>query len=181
MTDRAVRVSKFLALVLRHDPARIRLKLDAGGWADVDALLAAAAESGLAIGRDELEAVVRHNPKQRFVLDAAGKRIRANQGHTLDVDLGLPAVVPPAVLFHGTSRRSLPAILADGLRPMGRRHVHLSADVDTALTVGRRHGPPVVLAVDAAAMAAAGHKFWRSANGVWLTDLVPSRFLTETG
>jgi putative RNA 2'-phosphotransferase len=177
---RAVRVSRFLALVLRHDPARIGLDLDGGGWADVDALLAAAARSGMVIARAELEAVVRDNPKQRFTFDLQRKRIRANQGHSVDVELGLAPVEPPAVLFHGTSRRALPAIRAEGLRPMGRRHVHLSADVDTARTVGRRHGPPAVLTVEAAAMAVAGQPFWRSANGVWLTAHVPPRFLIET-
>jgi len=179
MTARAVRVSKFLALVLRHDPARVGVTLDTGGWADVDVLLAAAARHGMAFGRDELEAVVRDNPKQRFTLDPERNRIRANQGHSVDVDLGLTPVAPPPLLFHGTSRAVLPTILAEGLRPMSRRHVHLSADVDTALAVGLRHGPPLVLTVDAAAMACAGHSFWRSANGVWLTDRVPPGFLSE--
>lgn len=174
-----MRVSRFLALVLRHDPGRIGLELDGGGWADVDALLAAAPRHGLVLDREELEAVVADNPKHRFTLDRERNRIRANQGHSLDVDLGLEPVEPPPVLFHGTSRAVLPAILAEGLRPMSRRHVHLSADVDTALAVGRRHGPPVVLTVDAAAMARAGHPFWRSVNGVWLTDRVPSEFLSD--
>ncbi|HYH50230.1 MAG TPA: RNA 2'-phosphotransferase [Acidimicrobiia bacterium] len=180
MTDRAVQVSKFLALVLRHDPGRIGLELDGGGWADVDALLAAARRIDITISRAELEAVVRDNPKQRFALDQRGNRIRANQGHSVDVDLGLTAVDPPAVLFHGTTRRVLPAILAEGLRPMSRQHVHLSADAETARVVGSRHGPPVVLTIAAATMAAAGHPFWRSDNGVWLTPNVPREFLSET-
>lgn len=178
MAGRAVRISRFLALVLRHDPARIGLTLDAEGWADVDALLAAAAGHGLSVSRDELEEVVRGNPKQRFTLDAARSRIRANQGHSLDVDLGLRPVEPPPVLYHGTSRAVLPTILAEGLQPMGRRHVHLCADADTAVVVGRRHGPPVVVVIDSAGMQAAGQRFYRSVNGVWLTDHVPARYLS---
>lgn len=178
MAGRAVRVSKFLALVLRHDPARIGLTLDAAGWADIDALLAAAAGHGLPVSRDELEQVVQNNPKQRFTLDAARSRIRANQGHSLDVDLGLVPVEPPPVLYHGTSRTALARILEEGLRPMGRRHVHLSGDKDAAVEVGRRHGSPVLVVVGSAAMHRSGHRFFRSVNGVWLTDEVPSRYLS---
>jgi putative RNA 2'-phosphotransferase len=175
--SRPVRISKFLAQVLRHDPGRIGVTLDAEGWADVDELLTAAARAGLPFSRAELEEVVRTNPKQRFTLDRAADRIRANQGHSVDVDLGLSPVEPPGVLFHGTSRTVLPVLLAEGLRPMRRRHVHLSPDVETALAVGRRHGPPAVLVVDSATMHAAGHPFYRSANGVWLTDHVPAVYL----
>jgi putative RNA 2'-phosphotransferase len=178
--SRAVRISKFLALVLRHDPARIGLTVDAEGWVDVDEVLAAARRHGLAISRPELDAVVRNNPKQRFTLDPVGNRIRANQGHSIDVDLGLTAVEPPPVLYHGTSRTVLERILEEGLRPMGRHHVHLSGDAATALVVGRRrHGPAVVLTVDSRRMHAAGHRFYRSVNGVWLTDHVPPGFLTD--
>ena len=180
MAVQPVRMSKFLALVLRHDPARIGLRLDTGGWVDVDELLAAAGRHGLPISRTELEAVVRDNPKQRFTLDRDRNRIRANQGHSLDVDLGLVPVAPPPVLWHGTSRTALARILEEGLRPMGRRHVHLSADQEAAVEVGRRHGPPVVLVVDSAAMHRTGHRFFRSVNGVWLTDQVPSRYLSLT-
>ena len=141
--------------------------------------MAAAARSGLPFSRSELDEVVRTNAKQRFTLDRAANRIRANQGHSVDVDLGLTPLGPPWVLFHGTSRTVLPAILAGGLRPMGRRHVHLSADPDTALVVGRRHGPPVVLVVDSGRMHADGHRFFRSVNGVWLTAEVPAPYLTE--
>jgi putative RNA 2'-phosphotransferase len=178
MANRAVRVSKFLALVLRHDPARIGLTLDAGGWADVDELLAAATNYGLPVSRADLEEVVRDNPKQRFLLDEAGNRIRANQGHSVEVDLGLTPVEPPPVLYHGTSRHAVPSILEEGLRPMGRRHVHLSADVETPLVVGRRHGAPVVLAVDSGRLHLDGQPFFRSANGVWLTGPVPAQYLS---
>lgn len=181
MADPKVRISKFLALVLRHDPGRIGLTLDPQGWVDVDALLGAAAAVGVPISRMELEEVVRTNPKQRFALDTAGSRIRANQGHSLDVDLGLSPVEPPVRLFHGTSRSVRQAVLAEGLRPMSRHQVHLSADRETALTVGRRHGPPVVLIVNGHRMFVDGHRFSRSVNGVWLTDHVPSAYLEREG
>ena len=147
---------------------------------DVDELLQAAAHNGFRISRAELEAVVWDNPKRRFTLDAENNRIRANQGHSLAVDLGLTPLEPPVVLYHGTSRAVLPRILVEGLQPMGRHHVHLSGDVDTAWAVGRRHGPAAVLIVESGRMHIAGHPFYRSANGVWLTDHVPSLYLSET-
>ena len=176
---RSVRISKFLALVLRHDPGRIGLDLDPEGWVHIDELLAAAGGAGMSISRAELEAVVRNNPKQRFTLDRAGNRIRANQGHSLEVDLGLTPIEPPRQLYHGTSRAALATILAEGLRPMGRRQVHLSADPETAVAVGRRHGRPAVLVVDSRRMHADGYRFYRSVNGVWLADHVPAAYLSE--
>ncbi len=167
-----VRRSKRLSYVLRHAPASAGLTLDAAGWADVDALLAA-----LGWTRAELERVVATNDKRRFALDESGTRIRASQGHSVVVDLGYAAQTPPQVLFHGTAERNLPVILAEGLRP-GRRHaVHLSPDDVTARRVGARHGRPVVLRVDAEGMARDGAVFTRSANGVWLVDAVPPRYL----
>ncbi|GAB2623503.1 RNA 2'-phosphotransferase [Streptomyces capparidis] len=170
---RVVRHSRFLARVLRHDPASVGITLDEGGWADVEQLLAACAAAGRRIGRDELAHIVAVNDKKRFAFSADGRRIRASQGHSVPVDLGLAAAEPPPVLYHGTAERNLAAILREGLRPMGRQDVHLSADVATATRVGARHGRPVVLVVDAAGLAAAGHVFRVSANGVWLTDRVP--------
>ncbi|QMV23997.1 RNA 2'-phosphotransferase [Streptomyces sp. SCUT-3] len=174
---RAVRISKFLALVLRHDPAAAGVVLDREGWVEVDVLIRACAAAGRPFTRAELEHVVATSDKKRFALSADGRRIRAGQGHSVDVDLGLPAVEPPAVLHHGTASRALPLVLREGLRPMSRQDVHLSADAATARRVGARHGRPVVLAVDAAAAARAGHAFRVSANGVWLTDRVPPEFL----
>ena len=172
-----VRVSKRLSYVLRHQPGSVGLVLDDAGWVDVDTLLAALAASGLNLTRAELEHVVATNDKRRFALDDTGTRIRASQGHSVGVELGYVAEQPPDELFHGTTERFLPAILAEGLRP-GRRHaVHLSADVATARTVGARRGRPVVLRVDAAGLAADGASFSRSANGVWLVDTVPPRYL----
>ncbi|MFI9722101.1 RNA 2'-phosphotransferase [Streptomyces sp. NPDC052396] len=176
---RTVRVSKYLSRHLRHQPDRIGIRLDPQGWVGVDTLLAAAAAHGFPIGRQELEQVVAANDKRRFALE--GGRIRASQGHTVPVDLGLPAAVPPAFLFHGTVVRSVAAIRAEGLRPMNRHHVHLSADRETATRVGARRGKPVVLSVDAGAMRAAGFEFLLSANGVWLVDEVPPRFLRFPG
>ncbi|MFF8367545.1 RNA 2'-phosphotransferase [Streptomyces lydicus] len=173
--QRSVRLSKYLAKHLRHQPERIGLTLDAQGWAPVDALLSAAAHHGFPFSRVELEAVVAGNDKRRYTIE--GDRIRANQGHTVPVDLDLPPAVPPAHLFHGTVARSLAAIREEGLRPMARHAVHLSPDRETATRVGARRGRPVVLTVEAGAMHRAGHVFQVSANGVWLTSAVPAEFL----
>ncbi|MGI8698583.1 MAG: RNA 2'-phosphotransferase [Mycobacteriales bacterium] len=170
---RLVEISKYLAKHLRHDPERIGLSLDEGGWVEVDQLLRACSAHGFRLTRGELDEVVRRNDKRRYAYDVTGRRIRASQGHSLPVDLGLSPTAPPPVLFHGTAAAALPGILAAGLRPMRRISVHLSPDVATARRVGGRHGPPVVLAVDAAAMARLGHAFTVSENGVWLVDAVP--------
>jgi putative RNA 2'-phosphotransferase len=170
-----VRVSKFLSRHLRHRPGDIGLTLDDAGWVDVDELLAACARRGIVLTRQELEHVVAHSDKQRFALE--GNRIRANQGHTVEVDLGLTVERPPELLYHGTVAASLDAIRADGLKPMGRHDVHLSSDVDTAERVGARRGKPVVLTVQAEAMHQAGYEFRVSDNGVWLVAAVPPRFL----
>lgn len=174
---RLVRVSKYLARHLRHRPDLIGITLDGAGWTDVGELLAACARHGFPISRDELERVVAGGGKRRYAFDASRRRIRASQGHSVSVDLGLPVAVPPEVLFHGTAERLLPAIRREGLRPMGRHDVHLSLDEETARAVGARHGRPVVLIVDAAAMVASGHEFRVSANGVWLVGAVPPRYL----
>ncbi|MER7208721.1 RNA 2'-phosphotransferase [Streptosporangium sp. NPDC000239] len=176
---RTVRISKYLAKHLRHRPERIGITLDAGGWVEVDTLLTAAAAHGFPFSPAELEQVVADNDKRRYVIEDG--RIRANQGHSVAVDLGLPVAEPPATLYHGTVARNLAAIRAEGLRPMNRHHVHLSPDRETATRVGSRRGVPVVLVVDAAAMRAAGHEFRISANGVWLTDHVPPSFLRLPG
>lgn len=173
------RTSKFLSLLLRHQPEAIGLTIDPQGWADVDELIAKANATGRnSLTRAEIEQVVATNPKQRFDLSSDGRRIRANQGHSIDVDLQLESVEPPATLFHGTATRFLEPIMAQGLVRRSRQHVHLSADRDTASTVGTRHGKLAMLQVDAAAMHAAGHEFFLSKNNVWLTDHVPAEFLT---
>lgn len=175
---RRTSTSKFLSLVLRHQPGAAGITLDAGGWVDVDLLLHGCATHGHRIGRDELEEVVATSPKQRFALSEDGKRIRANQGHSVDVELGYEPTEPPDVLFHGTARTLLPSIRDRGLLRMARHHVHLSPDEVTARAVGGRHGKPVVLRIDTRAMRAAGHVFLRTPNNVWLTDSVPSQFIS---
>jgi putative RNA 2'-phosphotransferase len=176
---RLVRVSKYLSKHLRHEPERIGLTLEAGGWVGVDDLLAACREHRFPISREELEQVVVNNDKQRFAFDTTGSRIRANQGHSVDIDLGLEPAEPPGALYHGTGHRAVEAIEREGLRKMARHHVHLSADVPTARKVGARHGRPMVFVVDAAAMRGAGFAFYHSANGVWLVDRVPPEFLSR--
>ena len=166
-------ISKFLSLVLRHKPHSIGLVLDDAGWAGVEDLMAKAAAAGRRFSRDTLAEVVRSSDKQRFAFSADGLRIRANQGHSIDVALGLEAAMPPDVLFHGTASRVLAAILSTGLDKRQRHHVHLTHDLATAMAVGRRYGAPVVLEIDAARMHADGHAFHRSANGVWLVEHVP--------
>ncbi|HEY5938852.1 MAG TPA: RNA 2'-phosphotransferase, partial [Kofleriaceae bacterium] len=177
----ANRVSKFLSLVLRHDPARIGIFLDDAGWTDVGALLAAATAHGVPLTRDELVAIVAESDKQRFALSPDGTRIRANQGHSVEVDLQLAAAEPPAMLYHGTVEAALPGIRERGLVRGARHHVHLSADVTTATKVGARRGKPTILTIRADAMVAAGITFYRSENGVWLVDHVPAQFIIFKG
>ncbi|MFF1955954.1 RNA 2'-phosphotransferase [Streptomyces sp. NPDC058220] len=176
---RTVKVSKYLSKHLRHQPERIGIALDANGWVAVDELIRAATEHGFRICRAELDHAVAVNDKRRFTVQ--GDRIRANQGHTVEVDLGLAPAEPPAYLYHGTVAGNLDAIRAEGLRPMLRHHVHLSPDRETATRVGARRGRPVVLSVDAGAMHRGGLVFHVSANGVWLTDSVPPEFLRFPG
>lgn len=177
MNSRLVTVSKFLSKYLRHEPEKLGLRLESGGWVPVADLLAGAARIGFQIDRDELDRVIAENDKQRFSLDETGERIRANQGHSTEVDLQLEEVNPPEQLFHGTVSRFLDAILTEGLKKMNRHDVHLSHDVQTASKVGQRRGKPVILAIDSGRMAADGYKFRRSANGVWLTDHVPPQYI----
>ncbi len=177
--QRVKRISKFLSLVLRHEPAAAGVTLDAEGWVDVDDVVAGAVKRGFSFTRAELEAVVATNDKQRFALSADGKRIRANQGHSVSVDLSLTPETPPRVLYHGTVARFLSSIMASGLEKRARQHVHLSPDVATATRVGSRRGKAIILRVAAAEMHAVGFVFYRSANGVWLTDEVPAQYLSE--
>ncbi len=175
--QRLVKVSKYLSKHLRHQPQRLGLRLQPGGWVEIDDLLQALARNNFPLSRSELEEVVRLNDKQRYSIDDTGTRIRANQGHSVDVDLQLEPAEPPAVLFHGTGQGTVRLIQSGGLKKMGRHHVHLSPDFETAVRVGRRHGTPVVFAVDCAAMRRDGVLFYRSDNGVWLVDAVPPEYL----
>ncbi|HVO43955.1 MAG TPA: RNA 2'-phosphotransferase [Aggregatilineales bacterium] len=174
---RAVKISKYLSLHLRHRPDALGLTLAPGGWVAVDDLLAALERKHLAVSREALDYVVAYNDKQHFSFDETGTRIRANQGHSVEVDLQLDPAEPPALLSHGTGEKSVDAILTGGLKKMARHHVHLSRDIATAEKVGARHGTPVIFIVAAGRMHAAGHEFFVSDNGVWLTDHVPVEFL----
>ncbi len=177
--DPLVELSKFLSWALRHRPDAIGITLDAAGWTDVEALLAAARAHGRPLTRELLERIVAESPKRRFALSEDGRRIRASQGHSVEVALGYAPAEPPEVLFHGTVARALPAIRAEGLQRMSRHHVHLSADEATARGVGGRRGAPVVLRVAAGRMRRDGFIFYRSANGVWLTERVPPEYVAQ--
>lgn len=180
MNRRLVTVSKFLAKHLRHAPDALGLTLRPGGWVPVDDLLAASARCGFPISYDELIECIDTNDKQRFAFDETGDLIRANQGHSVEVDLQLEEEVPPLVLFHGTVERFLASIMTEGLMKGRRHHVHLSQDIETARKVGARRGQPVILRVDADRMHHQGFRFYRSVNGVWLTDSVPVQFLNRS-
>lgn len=177
---RLVKVSRYLSKHLRHQPERMGLKLEAGGWVGVDDLLIACKRNNFAISFEELEEVVTKNDKRRFSFDETKKKIRANQGHSVEIDLQLEPRVPPRVLYHGTGAQNIGLILERGLMKMSRHHVHLSFDKETAHKVGARHGKPVIFEVDTNAMIDEGFEFYVSANGVWLVDNVPPQFLFLT-
>jgi putative RNA 2'-phosphotransferase len=177
MSKDLVRASKFLSLVLRHKPEEIGLVLDQNGWADIGELIEKAGRHDMALTGELIARVVETSDKQRFAIDASGQRIRANQGHSVGIDLGLEPSVPPPVLFHGTAETTVPAIRIEGLKSGQRQHVHLSPDEETAIRVGQRHGRPAVLPIAAGAMRESGHVFFLSTNGVWLTDFVPVQFI----
>jgi putative RNA 2'-phosphotransferase len=177
MDNRAVQISKFLSLVLRHQPEKISLRISQSGWASVEELIVASRHHGIEFTLEELQNVVASNDKKRFSLSEDGLSIRANQGHSIEVELGYAPTTPPDVLYHGTSERYLTSIKKQGLIKGKRHHVHLSADVDTAANVGRRHGKPLVLKVEAGKMHKDGFVFYLSANKVWLTEEVPIQYL----
>ncbi|MEM9930109.1 MAG: RNA 2'-phosphotransferase [Bacteroidota bacterium] len=172
------RTSKKISLVLRHKPEAIGLTLDTNGWTTVEHLLERMAATGTPLTREELQTIVVNNDKQRFRFNPDGTKIRANQGHSIDIDLQLTPVPPPAVLYHGTATRAVPSIKKTGLRSQQRQHVHLSLELETAVAVGGRHGKPIVFQVDAAGMARDGYTFFCSDNGVWLTASVPPKYLS---
>lgn len=173
-----IKKSKWLSKHLRHQPERIGLRLEEGGWVLVSELLEAARHNNMALSLDQLKEVVADNDKQRFSFSADHQKIRANQGHSVEVDLQLHPTEPPAILFHGTGAQNRESILATGLEKGRRHHVHLSTDIETARKVGARHGKPFIFRVDAAQMHADGHEFFVSDNGVWLSDAIPPRYLT---
>ncbi len=178
MNDKeTIRTSKFLSLILRHEPERVGLKLGEAGWVGVDELLQAVNRNGVSLTLDQLRHIVATSDKKRFAFSDDGQKIRASQGHSVEVDLQYPPQTPPEILYHGTATRFLDAIHKDGLQKMERHDVHLSAETKVTLQVGGRHGKPVLLTIRAREMHQAGFVFRCSANGVWLVNEVPPQFI----
>lgn len=177
MNKNLVKLSKFVSLVLRHQPEVIGLKLDENGWAEVDRFIELAKQNGKNISISVLEEIVETNNKKRFAFNEDKSKIRANQGHSIEVNLDLPPQQPPDQLFHGTATKFIESIRQQGLISGSQQHVHMSSDETTAIKVGQRHGKPVVLKIKSAAMHQDGFLFFCSENSVWLTDFVPPQYL----
>jgi putative RNA 2'-phosphotransferase len=173
-----IKTSKFLSLVLRHQPGMIGIELDESGWTDVDQLLAAMARHGRMVTREQFEFVVRENDKRRFALSDDGLRIRASQGHSIGVELGYEAVEPAESLYHGAPEKFVASIRQGGLKKMKRHDVHLHENPDVAETVGKRRGKPVILAIRSGDMYRDGYEFFVTPNHVWLTDHVPPSYIS---
>ena len=177
LTKEETKYSKFLALVLRHEPSAAYIELDRHGWAKVKELIAGFHRAGRPMTYEQLLNIVERNNKKRYEFNGDKTKIRARQGHSVDVDVELDEARPPDVLYHGTSQSAIGRIMKDGIKPMGRKYVHLSVDERTAAEVGKRHGRPVVITIDAKAMADSGATFYLSHNGVWLCDRVGPEFI----
>lgn len=174
---RKKKISKFLSLILRHQPEVVGLSLEENGWISVKKLIQACADYGKPFTLTELKSVVETNDKKRFSFDETGKKIRANQGHSLEVEIEFEKQTPPEILYHGTAEKNVGVIYAEGLKKMSRHHVHLSAETETATKVGMRYGKPVIFQIDTVAMIKEGFEFFVSANGVWLVESVPPQLL----
>jgi len=174
-----ISVSKFMSRILRHDPESVGIILDENGWADTNALISGMNKANKKVTLDDLKVVVENNNKQRFKFSDDFSKIRANQGHSVQVNVEMNETVPPDILYHGTATRFLASIKTDGLLPQKRLQVHLSADKETAIKVGGRHGKPVVLTINVAKMHEDGFVFYLSENGVWLTSAVPSSYIWQ--
>ena len=172
-------ISKLISLVLRHKPEAIGINLDRNGWVPVDELIKKINESGTSLTPDTLRKVVDTNDKQRFSFNEDLTKIRANQGHSVDIDLELKSVKPPEILYHGTAEKFVDSILKEGIIKQRRQFVHLSVQIDTANSVGSRHGKPIILSIDAKSMAEDGFDFFISENGVWLTEEVPAKYISK--
>lgn len=170
-------ISKFLSLVLRHQPETIGIELDKNGWTGISDLIEKANRHGIKFDRELLDHIVATNAKKRFAYNDSFDKIRASQGHSVEIDLGYTSQEPPEILYHGTGEKSVLSIKETGLSKQSRQHVHLSSDVETAIKVGQRHGRPFVFAVQAAKMYKDGFEFFIADNGVWLTDNVPLQYL----
>ena len=173
-------LSKFISLILRHKPEVIGIKLDNFGWANVEDLIIGIKNSGKDINLDILTQIVLNDDKRRYSFNEDKTLIRANQGHSIQVDVNLDEKVPPNVLYHGTGQKSVSSIKHQGIMPMTRLYVHLSSDIDTAIKVGKRHGNPYVFTIDTKTMFNDGIKFYLSENGIWLTKYVDSKYLIDT-
>jgi len=170
-------ISKFLSLVLRHQPETIGIQLDQNGWTDVKELIEKANDNGINLDRDTLNHIVATNAKKRFAFNETHNKIRASQGHSIEIELGYESQKPPEILYHGTSEKSVQSIIDKGLEKQSRQHVHLSSDIETAIKVGQRHGKPFVFKVLAEQMYTDNFQFFISDNGVWLTENVPAKYL----
>jgi putative RNA 2'-phosphotransferase len=177
--SRLIKISKFLSKHLRHTPGQIGIKLAPGGWVEVDDLLDACKKHSFPIERVELNEVVAKNEKKRFSFNSTGTQIRANQGHSIEVDLQLEPTIPPNTLYHGTGHSAVESICREGIHRMLRHHVHLTSDIKRAKQVGMRHGRPIVFAVNAKAMYEDGYTFYCSENGVWLVNYIPPKYLQQ--
>ena len=177
MKDQFKHISKFMSLVLRHKPEEIGLQLDENGWAKVDELIARMNDQGMNVDHHIINTVVETNDKKRFAFNVDKTMIRANQGHSIDIELNLPEAIPPEILYHGTTDKYLENIFKEGLVRKSRQHVHLSITIDTAKAVGTRHGKPVILIIRSKEMHDAGYKFYLSENKVWLTDAIPVEYI----
>lgn len=172
-----IEIGRFISLILRHHPESAGITLDEHGWADTDILTEKAAKKFHGFTFADLERIVRENNKQRYSFNEDKTKIRANQGHSIAVNMEFTSVTPPDVLYHGTGEKSIDGILSNGIQKMSRQYVHLSADCETAVNVGKRHGKPVVLQIAANKMFNDGYRFYLSENKVWLTDFVPAKYI----
>ncbi|SHE78923.1 RNA 2'-phosphotransferase [Dysgonomonas macrotermitis] len=173
------RIGKFLSLILRHDPQKIGIELDEQGWAKVSELIEKCKKHRYHFSREDLIEIVETNDKQRYSFNEKRSKIRANQGHSIDIDLALSPTEPPEYLYHGTATRFLSSIMEQGIVKGSRQHVHLSKNKETADKVGSRHGKPAILTIMSGKMYTDGILFYQSENGVWLTDYVDTKYISE--
>lgn len=173
------RIGKFLSLVLRHSPETIDIELDENGWANVQELIEKCKKHRYHFSKEDLIEIVETNDKKRYSFNDTQNKIRANQGHSISIDLALTPVEPPEFLYHGTATRFLPSIMEQGIIKGSRQHVHLSKDKETATKVGSRHGKPAILTIMSGKMYKDGILFYQSDNGVWLTDYVDTKYISK--
>ena len=178
-SSRNTEISKFLSYHLRHHPEKLGLTMEKGGWVSIEELLKASAQNNVPLSLSELTEVVINNDKKRFSFDETGTKIRANQGHSINIDLQLNPRIPPDLLYHGTHPQVVNTILKEGIKKMSRHHVHLSVDILTAEKVGQRRGKPIILQIDTKKMNEDGFIFYCSDNNIWLVDFVPPQYLTK--